>query len=251
MRSKCDGRCVTTTNQGRPRFREGSHCRCFGDMAMARPLIPVEVIYTRALALLDAEGASALSARRLAADLRISTRTLYQQVGNREQLIRALVARHFARLRLEFKEYEDWETTALHWCLAFRDTLRAHPFLTELMTIEDREAVEDYVNELVKAALREGFPRRLAIEGCRSLVNVTINHTIVEVRALGDPEHSARTASETAKIQKNFPMTIRWLLAGLRAERESTTDIDRGSGETPTAPPRGAAQRRAAGGRSR
>ena len=40
---------------------------------MPRPLIPAEVIYERALALLDAEGADALSARRLAADLGIST----------------------------------------------------------------------------------------------------------------------------------------------------------------------------------
>jgi AcrR family transcriptional regulator len=185
---------------------------------MAKPLIPVEVIYTRALALLDAEGAGALSARRLAADLRISTRTLYQQVGNREQLIRALVARHFSQLRLEFKEYRDWDATAFHWCMTFHDTLRAHPFLTELMTIEDRNAVEDYVNELVKVALREGVPRRIAIEACRALTNVTINHTIVEVRALREPAHAAGTTHETAKIEKNFPMTIRWILAGVRAE---------------------------------
>ncbi|MGW0183702.1 TetR family transcriptional regulator, partial [Nocardia sp. NPDC003345] len=61
---------------------------------MAKPLIPAEDIYARALELLDAEGLGALSAQRLVRDLRISTRTLYQQVGNREELTRALVARH-------------------------------------------------------------------------------------------------------------------------------------------------------------
>jgi AcrR family transcriptional regulator len=189
---------------------------------MAKPLIPVEVIVTRALALLDEEGAEALSARRLAADLRISTRTLYQQVGNREQLIRALVARHFSQLRLEFKEYEDWDTTAFHWCMTFHDRLRAHPFLTELMTIADRQAVEDYVTDLVKYALREGIPRRIAIEGCRALVNVTINHAIVEVRALREPEHSAEI-KEAAKIEKNFPMTIRWILSGIKSEAQAAS----------------------------
>ncbi len=54
---------------------------------MAKPLISVDAIFTRALELLDAEGAQALNARRLAGDLKCSTRTLYQQVGNREQLI--------------------------------------------------------------------------------------------------------------------------------------------------------------------
>jgi AcrR family transcriptional regulator len=188
---------------------------------MARPLIPVDAIYTRALELLDAEGPSALQARRLAADLKISTRTLYQQVGHQELLTRALVARHFSQLRLEFQERKTWEDTALHWCLSLHDALAAHPRLTELMAIDDRAAIEEYVNDLVKAALSEGFPRRLAIECCRGLVNVTINHAVVEVRALSEPEHSAGTATEMSKIAKNFPMVINWMLAGVRAEAEA------------------------------
>lgn len=195
---------------------------------MAKPLIPAEVIHSRALTMLDADGPDALNARRLAAELRISTRTLYQQVGNRKQLIRALVARHFSQLRLDFQEYDDWETTAFHWCMTLHDALRAHPHLTELMTIEDRQAVEDYIDELVKAALREGMSRRAAGEACRALVNVTINHSVVQVRALRDPDRSARDAAETAKIEKNFPMTIRWLLAGIRSTA-SPLALDRGS----------------------
>jgi AcrR family transcriptional regulator len=190
---------------------------------MARPLIPVDAIYTRALELLDAEGPGALQARRLAADLKISTRTLYQQVGNQEQLTRALVARHFSQLRLEFHERKTWESTALHWCLSLHDTLAAHPHLTELMAIDDRKVIEDYVNDLVKAALREGIPRNLAIECCRGLVNVTINHTIMEVRALREPEHSAGTAAEVAKIAKNFRMVIHWIIAGVGTDAEASS----------------------------
>jgi AcrR family transcriptional regulator len=189
---------------------------------MPRPLIPVEVIYERALALLDSEGADALNARRLAAELKISTRTLYQQVGTREKLIRELVAQHFSRLKLDFQEYDTWESTALQWCLALHDTLYAHPFLTELMTIDDRGAVTDYLDELMKSTVRAGIPRALALECCRALVTVTINHTIIEVRALREPEHSPRSAAETAKIAENFPMTIRWILAGVRAEAASS-----------------------------
>ncbi|WP_329407867.1 TetR family transcriptional regulator [Nocardia vinacea] len=185
---------------------------------MAKPLIPAEAIYERALELLDAEGTEALSTRRLAADLRISTRTLYQQVGNREQLIRALVARHFSLLRLEFHEHEDWETTAVQWCLALHDALRAHPYLTELMTIDDRSAVMDYVHEMVNATLREGIPPLLAVDCCRALVNMTINHTIVEVRGLREPRLSERSEQEFEETEENFRMSIRWLLAGVRAD---------------------------------
>jgi AcrR family transcriptional regulator len=198
---------------------------------MAKPLIPVEGIYEHALELLDAEGSDALTTRRLAADLKISTRTLYQQVGSREQLIRALVARHFSQLRLDFHEYEDWETTALKWCLALHRALRAHPFLTELMTIDDREAVMDYIDALIKATLNEGIPRELALECCRALVNLTINHSVMEVRALREPKLSRASLAESRRIEKNFPMSVRWIIAGVCADAQSLAD--KAAGVTP------------------
>lgn len=188
---------------------------------MAKPLIPVEVILERSLALLDAEGADALTTRRLAAELKISTRTLYQQVGNRDELIRALVSRHLSQLRLEFREYDDWETTALQWCKGLHDALRAHPFLTELMTVDDRDAVMDYVAELMKSTLKEGISRSLAVDCSRALVNLTINHTVMEVRAMREPKLSEPSASESRRIEKNFLTTIRWILMGVRADAQS------------------------------
>ena len=182
---------------------------------MAKPLIPAEDILTHALDLLDSDGIEALSVRRLSAALKISPRTLYQQVGNREALIRALVARHFAQLKLDFKEYDTWESTALHWCQALRDALRAHPFLTELMTIDDRSAVTEYANALLEATLQEGIPRPLATECCRGLAHMTINHSIVEVRALREPGHSD---AEKAKIEQNFLRLVEWVISGVRAE---------------------------------
>lgn len=199
---------------------------------MAKPLIPAEVIYERALTLLDAEGSKALTTRRLATELRISTRTLYQQVGSREELIRALVARHFSQLKLDFHEHEDWEATALHWCTALHDALYAHPFLTELMTVNDRNAVMAYVDELVDATLREGIPRKLAIECCRALVNLTINHSIVEVRGMHEPQLSRESVAESELIEKNFPMSVRWILAGVRQEAEAARRVRKRSVET-------------------
>jgi AcrR family transcriptional regulator len=204
---------------------------------MAKPLMPVEVIYERALALLDAEGSKAFTTRRLATELKISTATLYQQVGSREALIRALVARHLSQLKFDFHECDDWESTALHWCMALHDALHAHPYLTELMTVDDRNAVMSYVDELVNATLREGFPKELTVECCRALVNLTINHSIIEVRGLHEPKLSRTSAAESARIEKNFPMTVRWILTGVRAEADA--------GRRPKGK-----SRRAAGGRS-
>jgi hypothetical protein len=44
---------------------------------------------------------------------------------------------------------------------------------------------------------------------------MTINHSIVEVRGLREPEHSAK---ETAKIEQNFPRLVEWVISGVRAE---------------------------------
>jgi AcrR family transcriptional regulator len=201
---------------------------CHGEsLRMAKPLIPVDVIYEHALALIDEEGAEALSARRLAADLKCSTRTLYQQVGNREELIRALVGRHFSQLRLDFHEYGTWEATAVQWSLALHDALQAHPFLTELMNVDDRGAVTSYVNKLLKSLVQAGIDRRLATDCCRSLVNTTINHTIVEAQALRQAPPTRAGVSDAKKRHQSYLRTIDWVVAGVHQETLSTTATGR------------------------
>jgi AcrR family transcriptional regulator len=187
---------------------------------MAKPLISVDAIFTRALELLDAEGAQALNARRLAGELKCSTRTLYQQVGNREQLIRALVSRHFSQLQLDFHECQTWEATALHWCLGLRDALLAHPFLTELMTFDDQADVASYVNKLLKSLVRAGMDRRLATECCRSLVSTTINYTIVEAQAQRQPPTSRARDSGAQTRARSFLRTIEWIISGVGQEAD-------------------------------
>jgi hypothetical protein len=49
-------------------------------------------------------------------------------------------------------------------------------------------------------------------------VTVTINHTIIEVRALREPQLSPENAAEAAKIAANFPMTIGWIVDGVDAQ---------------------------------
>ncbi|HIE66554.1 MAG: helix-turn-helix domain-containing protein [Acidimicrobiales bacterium] len=55
-------------------------------------------ILDRAIALARDEGADALTMRRLAAELGVATTSIYWHVGNREQLLTAMVQRHGERL---------------------------------------------------------------------------------------------------------------------------------------------------------
>jgi hypothetical protein len=85
--------------------------------------------------------------------------------------------------------------------------------------------------------VRAGVPRALAVECCRALVTVTINHTIIEVRALREPEHSPENATEAAKIAANFPMTIRWILDGVNVQANSTAGRPTRTGKRPRSRP--------------
>lgn len=185
---------------------------------MAKPLMPVEEIHDRALRFLDEEGPAEFTTRKLAAALGISTRTLYQQTGSRDALIRALVARYFSSLRLEFEKLDDWKTTAWQWCLTLYEALRAHPYLTELMTVDDREAVMSFVDELLVETIGEGYPADAAEQVVRSLVNLTINHAITEVRGLRDPRISRDPDPLGADGLENLRLSVRWILIGFQTD---------------------------------
>ncbi len=60
-------------------------------------LEPAEVL-DRAIALVQVEGADALTMRRLASELGVATTSIYWHVGNREELVAAMVRRHGERL---------------------------------------------------------------------------------------------------------------------------------------------------------
>ena len=57
-------------------------------------MAPGDEILDRALALVEAEGAEALTMRRLAGELGVATTTIYWHVGNRDDLVTAVVRRH-------------------------------------------------------------------------------------------------------------------------------------------------------------
>src|ERR1700712_2518923 len=117
---------------------------------MAKPLISADFIYAKALAILTEEGLGGLTARNLTAQLHCSAKTLYQQVGNREQMLHGLVAHAFEQIEVDFAVGEDWQSSVMSWSLALRNTLCERPDLGRLITVGDRDVVVRYVNRLIK-----------------------------------------------------------------------------------------------------
>lgn len=182
-----------------------------------RRSISTEVIYERALLVLDEEGPRALTLRRLASELNISTRTLYKRVHNRDTMIRATVDLHFARLKLDFAKGGSWEASAWNWCSTLHRAMSGHPHLTALMSDENAAALDGFVADLIATTVQEGMSRQVAFDCCRALASVTVSDAMRNVRT---SKYAALTqnVSSTEELPQEFQDTVRLILKGVRAE---------------------------------
>ena len=203
---------------------------------MAKPLLSKEQILNGALSLLASDGEDALSARRLAAYMKCSPNTLYQQVGPRDALIRELLARQFATAGCHFNAGETWQDSAHAWCIALRRALVANPVLTRLMTVEHRELVVEDANALLKSLTRQGLRKELALRACKALTHVVLGLCFTELqipkdyqqRRRGKPNHidvddllMANESDASATVPETFDQSICWTIAGISREEAS------------------------------
>jgi AcrR family transcriptional regulator len=187
------------------------------------PSISAAAIYEYALELLDEEGARAVTVRRLAADLKISTRTLYKRIGSRDDMIRNAVALHYRRLTFEFEAADCWETTAENWCVALHRHLLAHPNLIELLGHAHMSPVEDSVNQLEEIAIQHGISQARATKCCRLLAKITIGDALVRVLALRQQAPGAAADADRAAADDDLRDTIWFVLAGTTDRRAWST----------------------------
>lgn len=173
---------------------------------MAKPLLSAEAIYDEALRLLATDGAAGLTVRNLSNRLRCSPKTLYQQVGNREALVRGVVARAFASIELDFSTDTGWQAGVQTWCHALRSALTERPELCSLMTTADRGVVVGYVQRLIAVLTQHGFSNDDAAHACSILVRVTLSMTLADVAAPGEWDKP-----------EVFGTTIAWLIDGMEA----------------------------------
>ncbi|MGK0281499.1 MAG: AcrR family transcriptional regulator [Patiriisocius sp.] len=148
---------------------------------MPKPLISAETIYEKALVLLDKDGPSGLSVRKLAAALRCSPATLYQQVGKREDMVSKLLAFYFHELDLSFKQRENWQESAFEWASTLHRALLTNPNLSRLLTPDNRHVVVGYVNQLLRVLLADDFEIDLALRSCRVLTHQVISLALTEI----------------------------------------------------------------------
>ncbi|MEV0247300.1 TetR/AcrR family transcriptional regulator C-terminal domain-containing protein [Nocardia sp. NPDC050712] len=96
-----------------------------------RPLLSRDRIVETALALVDAEGLTAVSSRRLAAELGVQGPSLYNHVGTMDELIDAVVDAVLAEVDTSMfgtlsPENPSWRSALENWAQSYRAAVAAH-----------------------------------------------------------------------------------------------------------------------------
>jgi AcrR family transcriptional regulator len=93
------------------------------------PLLSREKIIAEALALIDAEGLSALSTRRLATELGVSGPSLYNHFATKDDLLEAVADAVIAAVDFEPLATLPWPRALRAWAFSYHGILAAHPHL--------------------------------------------------------------------------------------------------------------------------
>jgi AcrR family transcriptional regulator len=97
-----------------------------------------------ALDLIDAEGMSGLSMRKLGAQLGVEAMSLYHYVRNKDDLLDAVLDRLYSEIDLPSVEAEDWERTIRAGVRSFRAVLQRHPAALELFATRPARSRESF-----------------------------------------------------------------------------------------------------------
>ncbi|HWK25624.1 MAG TPA: TetR/AcrR family transcriptional regulator C-terminal domain-containing protein [Solirubrobacter sp.] len=139
-----------------------------------------------ALRLLDAEGAEALTMRRLASELGVSAMAPYRYVDGKDELLVVLVDRLAARLVFPPRPQDPAGALAVLWTTLY-DGLAAHPWVPEVLARRRLMALSvlDAIEEIHAALHAAGLSIEAAVRAYRLLWDFTLGALLVRAGAGG------------------------------------------------------------------
>ncbi|WP_017597504.1 TetR/AcrR family transcriptional regulator [Nocardiopsis lucentensis] len=147
--------------------------------------------------LADAEGADALSMRRLGRELGVEAMALYNHVDNKDDLLDGMIERAAEEIELP-EDGADWREFARRRAVSAHDVLMRHPWLPALWTarITLGPARMRYMDRALRNLRESGFPPDLLDSGYHAVENHIVGHAMQaigfpldaeEMRELGEP----------------------------------------------------------------
>ena len=190
-----------------------------------------EAILSAALALLDREGADALTMRRVAGQLGVEAMSLYRHVADRAALLEGLADRLAAEIGPR-DPTGDWADALRAFAGDLRAIARRHPAAFALVGARtlNTPSMLGPIEDVLAGLRRGGFTPARAIFAYRLVATYARGYALAEITGFAidvRPEEpfpvirslSRRIASEPSEA--NFRAGLETILGGLRAEREA------------------------------
>jgi AcrR family transcriptional regulator len=149
-------------------------------------------VLATALALVDREGAAALSLRRLAGELGVEGMSLYTYVSGRDELLDGITELLVAEV-MPADAPGDWRQIVERFCRGWRAAALRHPAATQLAGMRPLRTPESLaIVERLLASLREaGLEPREALAGARLATAFARGYALADIAGMtlvgGDP----------------------------------------------------------------
>jgi AcrR family transcriptional regulator len=140
-------------------------------------------VLAAAMRLADAEGLSALTMRRLAADVGVEAMSLYHHVPGKEKLLdglaEAVLVEIEAAVAARMTSDDDWRTALRHRCLAAREVMVLHRWAPGLLGSRSSipPGLYPYYEEVLATMIGGGLSYHLAHRGIHALGTMVLGFT--------------------------------------------------------------------------
>ena len=184
-------------------------------------MIDRDAVLDAATRLLDAEGAEAVTMRRLASELGVSAMALYRHVGTKDDLLLALIDRLAARLVYPPRPPDPRDAILVLWQTLY-DGLAEHTWLPELLARRRLMApsVLGAIEEIHSALWDAGLSLGDAVRAYRLMWQFTLGALLVRAGAMLEGP-SQQQSVRGAPDPERFPM-----LAAAAAEWRASHGVD-------------------------
>ncbi|WP_234796735.1 TetR/AcrR family transcriptional regulator [Mycolicibacterium porcinum] len=175
-----------------------------------RPPVPLDRIIATAVALLDEEGADALSMRNLAQRLDSGTATLYRHFTGRAQLVAQVIDSVLAEAHIDNEALDamTWQQACEALAHSLFDVFRRHPHVAPLLVekIPIGPNAMAQREQTIALLLKSGFAAPLAAQTCATLARYVLGFAT----QLTPPDSAAADQDEVWQTldPQAFPATV-------------------------------------------
>jgi AcrR family transcriptional regulator len=196
-------------------------------MTTARRPLSREQIVEAALALLDREGLTALTMRRLGRELGVEGMAIYSHFRNKAELLFALVKRFIDEIHPEYEPGADWQMRLRAAMRSFRRVGLAHPSVFSLLTTRPWDGVAlRRLDEDLSWLHEAGFSPEASAYALSTLLSFVTGFVTREIRStLRQPfavaESDASFISEQVRASYPYLAAARRYMYGPDASHET------------------------------